>query len=99
MQALVANMMYSLLYDYIGMHVSCIVYENGEYVEYRGILGSVLPFNGITIDEDFIPFDLTEQFIKSIVSLEDNKSLYLNVDCIDENYVPFSNESSKMKTL
>lgn len=99
MQALVANMMYSLLYDYIGMHVSCIAYENGEYVEYRGILGTVLPFNGITVDEDFIPFDLTEQFIKSVISLEDNKSLYLNVDKVDEKYSSPSNDSSEMKIL
>ncbi len=81
MQALASNMMYMILYGYIGEEVSCLSYENKELVEYRGTLNEVLPFNGIRIDDDFIPFVVEDkQFIKEIVDLENNRSLYLNLD-------------------
>lgn len=81
MQALASNMMYMILYGYIGKEVSCLAFEDGEYVEYRGTLNEVLPFNSVRIDDDVIPFITGETgFIKEIVSLDTNKSLYMNLD-------------------
>lgn len=85
MKAVASNMMFTILNGYIGQEVSCSAFEGGEYVEYRGILNEVLPFNGVRIDDDFIPFGVEDkQFIKEIVSLDSNRSLYMNLDKLIE---------------
>lgn len=84
MQAVAANMMYTILYNAIGSEVSCISYENGEMVEYRGTLHEVLPFNGVRIDEDFVNFELKDYYIKRIATLEGDKTLYMNLDKLIE---------------
>ncbi len=81
MQALASHMMFTILDGYKGTEVSCLAFEEREYVEYRGILNEVLPFNGVRIDDDFVQFEVADRkFIKEIVSLEDNKQLYVNLD-------------------
>lgn len=80
MQALVANMMFSMLSDYVGSEVSCSSFEDGGVVEYRGVLNKVEAFKGIMVDEDFIPFVKKDKFIKEIVSLEDTRSLFINLN-------------------
>ncbi len=86
MQAQLSNIMYQILNDHVGEMVSCISLENGSIVEYRGILNQVLPFNGVMIDEDFVPFTSDTDVlhggnaIREIIHLPHSKSLYLNPD-------------------
>lgn len=88
MQAQLSHLMHQILSDYIGEKVSCISLENGEIVEYCGILNQVLPFKGVQIDDDFIPFESGESImmggnaIREIVLLPQSKTLYFNQDTL-----------------
>ena len=66
-----------------------------EMIEYRGILKQVLPFNGIQIDEDFIPFVSHEQVIHEIIHVPENQSLYMNPDTLG--YIKDEFEEPDMK--
>lgn len=88
MQAQLSHLMYQILNDNIGAEVSCIALENGNIIEYRGILKKVLPFDGVVIDDDFVPFiggdnvTYRSNSIREILHLENSKTLYLNADTL-----------------
>ena len=104
MQAQLSNFMHQILTGYIGEEVSCTVLENGEIVEYRGTLNQVLPFNGVQIDDDFIPFQSGESVImggnaiREIIHLSSSTILYFNQDtlgCSKEERVEIDSYKSK----
>lgn len=95
MQAVLANIMHQSLREKIGEEVSCLSWENGELVEYRGVLKQVLPFNGIMIDDDFIKFESREQTIHQVFHLPENKSLYLNPDTLGYGQDDLNEEKGK----
>ncbi len=82
MQVLLANMMHQILSSKIGTEVCCMSYEDGKIVEYRGILKQVLPFDGVQIDDDFIPFVSNNKSIHEIIQLPEKTSLYMNPDTL-----------------
>lgn len=82
MQAQLSNIMFQILQDNIGEEVSCLSFENGQIVEYQGILKDVLPFNGITVDSDFIKFVSEEQTIHEVIHRQTSKKIYFNTDTL-----------------
>lgn len=88
MQAQLSHIMYQILSENIGEEVSCISIEQGQLIEYRGRLNQVIPFNGVQIDDDFVPFENDKSVkiggnaIREIVHLSQARTLYFNQDTL-----------------
>ncbi len=96
MQAQLSNIMFQMLQDNIGEEVLCLSFENGQIVEYQGILQSVFPFNGITVDSDFIKFVSEEQIIHEVTHRKTSKKIYFNTDTLSFSQEEI-NSSGKLK--